>query len=129
MSKEIEQEALNKALSDQFATELGQKAIVSHESLAKGNPEREAYVAELRSCLADMALDLQRVDLAPKEHEYLGSFSVHVYASELLRQFSFVGVTNPHKTTHPIAEAAISKLKQDMNEYFGKKRQKLRSGF
>lgn len=107
-----------------FETDIGQKAIVEHHSL--GGSE---VVAQLREVLVDSALDLQNKKVVHPELEYLGSLSVHVYASQALRQFSFVGITNPHKMTHPVADAAVSKLKQDVREFFRGKRQKLRSGF
>jgi hypothetical protein len=112
----------------QFKSEIGSKAIVQHESLARSE-EQEKYLEGLREVLADSALDLQKIKLVPPSQEYLGSFSVHVYASEALRQFSFVGITNPHKTNHPIAEAAMKKLTEDVNEYFTGRRRKSRSGF
>lgn len=107
-----------------FKSELGTTAIVEHHSL-KDNEHVEA----LKEVLTDMAMDLQRVKIVHEGQEYLGSLSVHVFASEVLRQFSFVGINNTNKMTHPVAEAALSKLKQDVNEFFQGKRQKLRSGF
>lgn len=113
-------------LRSNFTQELGQKAIVEHHVL---DEEEKRYAAELREVLAAMAADLQRVKIVNPGFDYLGSFSVHVFASEIMRAFEFMSITNPHKATHPVADAALRKLTQDVNEHFTGKRQRLRSGF
>jgi len=107
-----------------FESELGAKAIVEHHTIA--NDER---MDQLREVLADIAKDLQAVKKAPPEMQYMGSFSVHVYASEILRMFAFVGVNNPTNCPYELADAALKKLRQDVNEHYKGRRQKLRSGF
>lgn len=109
-----------------FKTEIGSTAQIEHHKLEGAEKE---YMMQLREVLVSIAQDMQDKKIVNEGLEYLGSWSVHVYASELLRAFEFVSLTNPHKATHPIAEAALAKLKQDMNEHYSGKRQKLRSGF
>lgn len=122
----IETGLTNEVMKDKFMTELGQKAIVEHHQM---NEQEKYYVAQLRGVLADSAKDLQKVGIANKGFDYLGSLSVHVYASEVMRAFEFMAITNPFKMTHPVADAALRKLTQDVNEHYTGKRQKLRSGF
>ena len=107
-----------------FDTNLGQKAIVEHHTF-EDKPELE----QLRAVLADMGEDLQRIGVAPKEYNYMGSFSVHVYESNLRGQFAFVSVHHPHKTYFKLAEAAGMKLRGDIQKMFRGTMQKLRSGF
>jgi hypothetical protein len=106
-----------------FDTELGSKAIVEHHAYA--NPE---HAEALRLVLKDIALDLQRVGEVPKEMDYCGSWSVHVFKGGL-NNFAFIGVTNPENSPYIVAEAASKKLFQDIREFYQGKRQKLRSGF
>jgi hypothetical protein len=109
-----------------FKSEIGATAQVEHHKL---EGEDKEYMMQLREVLVSIAQDMQDKKIVNNGFEYLGSWSVHVYASEVLRAFEFVSLTNPHKATHPVAEAALAKLKQDINEHYSGKRQKLRSGF
>jgi len=117
---------MKKTQQDQtFESDLGQKAIVEHVTL-----EQDNYTTELAQVLEDMALDMQKVGKAPKEYEYLGSFAVHIYASSMQGNFAFSGNLNPKPGCHRmLADAALKKLRQDVEEYFTGRRQKLRSGF
>lgn len=106
-------------------TEIGSKALVEHLDL-KNTPEMEA----LREVLSDIGRDLQRIEVAPKDYTYMGSFSVHCYASEGLKgNFAFVSLCHPHKTYFMLAEAAGKKLSGDIQKMFRGSMQKLRSGF
>jgi len=107
-----------------FDSQLGSKAIVEHHQI-----ENDQYTHQLREVLADMGDDLQKSGKVPKGMQYQGSFSVHVYASPILRTFAFAGVNNPGTCHGQLAEAAGMKLNQDIREYFHGKRQKKRSGF
>lgn len=110
-----------------FDSELGGsagKAVIEHHVI-----ENDQYTAELREVLKDMALDLQATGKAPKEMEYCGSFSVHVYKSDILRTFAFAGVTNPGSCHYKLAEAALMKLREDVEEYYSGQRRYKRSGF
>lgn len=106
-----------------FDSELGSKAIVQHYK-SPGDAQSEA----LREVLADIGRDLQTTGKVPKEMEYQGSFSVHVYKGRL-QNFAFAGVNNPGSCHYMMAEAAGKKLAQDIREHFYGSRQKLRSGF
>lgn len=108
-----------------FDTEIQSKAKVEHH-IIESTPQMD----QLRDVLADMGKDLQRIKVAPESMEYMGSFSVHVYASEGLKgTFAFVSVTNPHKTFFKLAEAAGKKLMGDIQQSFTGRFQKKRSGF
>jgi hypothetical protein len=108
-----------------FDSSLQTKARVEHHIL-ENTPE----LTQLREVLADMGKDLQRVGAAPKEMEYMGSFSVHVYASQGLKgTFVFTALTNPHKCFFKLAEAAGRKLMGDIQQQFTGKFTKKRSGF
>lgn len=107
-----------------FDSQLGSRAIVEHHTL-----ENDNYTFQLREVLADMGADLQKAGKVPKGMEYQGSFSVHVYASPILRTFAFAGINHPGTCHGQLAEAAGMKLNQDIREYYQGRRQKLRSGF
>lgn len=121
MKKQIEKDR-----AEQFQKDLGGKAVVEHHSLSG---EEQEHAEKLREVLSDIAKDLQRVRIITPGLEYLGSFSVHVFASEALRSFEFISLTAPNKATHPVAEAALSKLREDVNAHYTGKRRKLRSGW
>jgi len=107
-----------------FKTDIGQKAIVEHHTI-----ENDGYTSQLREVLVDMGRDLQASGKVPKGMEYQGSFSVHVYASTVLRTFAFAGINNPGTCHGQLAEAAGMKLNQDIREHYHGKRQVKRSGF
>ena len=117
---------MSKADNDRktFKTELGSKAVNEHHSIAH-IPE----VAQLREVLKDMGKDLQRVGAAPKEYAYRGSFSMHVYSSAIAGQLAFVGISAPERMPFDLAEAAVDKMRGDIQMMYLGKMQKLRSGF
>lgn len=108
-----------------FNTELETKARVEHHSI-----DNHPVMEQLREVLADMGRDLQDTGIAPKELEYMGSFSVHVYAAQGLKgNYAFVGVTNSGKCFFKLAEAAGRKLMGDIQMMYRGRMQKKRSGF
>lgn len=108
-----------------FDTEIGSKATIEHHAV-----EDTGEITQLREVLEDMGKDLQRVGAAPKEMEYMGSFSVHVYAAQGLKgSFAFVSLTQPGKCFYKLAEAAGKKLQGDIQQTFTGRFQKKRSGF
>ena len=108
-----------------FQTQIDQQPIVEHHTL-ENTPELES----LREVLSDVGHDLQRIKAAPKEMEYLGSFSVHVYGNQGLKgTYAFVALTNPHKCFFKLAEAAGRKLMGDIQLAYRGRFQKKRSGF
>lgn len=108
----------------QFDSDIGSKATVEHHSI-ETTPEMSA----LREVLSDIGKDLQRIRVAPQEFEYMGSFSVHVYASNMKGNYAFVSVSEPGKCFFKLAEAAGQKLRGDIQNMFRGSMQKLRSGF
>lgn len=107
----------------QFNTEIGAKAQVEHHTI-----ENDQYTAELREVLADIGRDLQRTGKVPSVLTYCGSLSVHIYKGGL-KNFAFAGVSNPGECHYLMADAALKKLRQDVEEYYHGRRKKLRSGF
>lgn len=107
----------------QFNTEIGSKATIEHHTI-----ENDQYTTELREVLSDIGRDLQRVGKVPAVLTYCGSFSVHVYKGGL-QNFAFAGVNNPGECHYLMADAALKKLRQDIEEHYKGHRQKLRSGF
>jgi hypothetical protein len=107
-----------------FDTEIGQKAIVEHYKI-----ESDEATDCLREVIADVGRDLQRTRKVPPELEYVASFSVHVYKGAL-NNFAFAGVNSGMtKCPYPLADAALKKLRMDVEEYHRGRRAKLRSGF
>jgi hypothetical protein len=87
-------------------------------------------IEQLREVLSDIGKDLQKIGVAPKGMEYMGSFSVHVYANEGLKgTYAFAALTNPHKCFFKLAEAAGKKLMGDIQMQFTGRFTKKRSGF
>lgn len=107
-----------------FDSNLGSKATVEHHEI-ETTPEMD----QLREVLRDIGKDLQRIEVAPKEYNYMGSFSVHVYESNLRGNFAFASVSSPGECYFKLAEAAGKKLSGDIQKMFRGSHQKLRSGF
>ena len=61
--------------------------------------------------------------------DYVGSLSVHVYKSEILRTAAFATVSNLEGLTFDLADGALRELTGTTLVYYGRSRQKLRSGF
>jgi hypothetical protein len=113
----------DKLFDDQLGGSVG-RAVIEHHEIPN-----DEYTKELRGVLADIGADLQRTKKVPEGMEYQGSFSVHVYASPVLRTFAFAGVNNPQDCHYKLADAALKKLREDVEEYYSGTRRKLRSGF
>lgn len=118
------QSATNELLTDKFKTEIGQKARVERVAI-----ETDEHQEQLRAVLSDIGENLQETGKAPKGMKYLGSFSVHVYHSEILRTAAFSILNNGSGVPFDLADAAMRELNGSVVEYHGKRRQKLRSGF
>lgn len=115
-------EATNELMAKQFETEMGQKVRVERHKMSSDR------IAQLRDVLREMGKDLQAQDVATKDLDYLGSFSVHVYASHALQQMFFHTLTAPDKCNFQIADAAMRELNGSVQEDYGQVRQKRRSG-
>lgn len=104
-----------------FQGELGGKAKVerhdvSNEQAAQGN-------ARLRD-IGEM------LNPIPKHVKYMGSMAVHIYQSEMIGQVFFMGqVSTLSGTPEETASAALSNLRGDAQSYYGRQRQRKRSGF
>lgn len=116
-------DATNRFMAERFQTEMGQRVFVERHKTQ--NDERAAM---LRDVLRDVGRDLQEMDAGTRGLDYLGSFSVHVYASHVLGSMVFQTLTAPDKCTYDIADAALRELNGSVMEDFGHKRQTRRSG-
>lgn len=114
---------LNEALSKNFQTEMGQKVRVERHQIA-GSERKDA----LREVLQDIAKDMQTTGDVPKEMDYLGSFSVHVYYASALNEMAFATLNAPGRCSFNVAEAASAELFGAICEGYGVRRQKKRSG-
>lgn len=121
--KKMQQGLDQEILKEKFIQDLGQKAIVER-TIIDGE-----HMDQLRQVLGDVAADLQRIKAVPEGMKYSGSFSVHVFKSELLRTAAFATVNNLNGCPFDLADAAMRELNGSVKETFGKSRQKLRSGF
>lgn len=114
---------MSDAESKIFAKDLGQSALVERSTI-----ENER-MKELRGVLSDIGRDLERIGAVPKGMKYLGSLSVHTYASEALGTVIYATVSELGGLNFPLADGALRELTGTTAESFGQKRQKLRSGF
>lgn len=110
-------------LTEKFATELGQKARVERTSITN---ER---MTELREVISAVGQDLEEIGAVPKGLTYVGSLSVHVYKSEILKTAAFATVNHLSQMDFSLADGALRELTGSTLEQYGKRRQKLRSGF
>lgn len=109
-------------LKDKFMTEIGQKARVERSEITS------EHMDNLREVLSEIGLNLQQVKAVPNM-EYCGSLSVHVYKSSVLRTAAFATVSVTENLTFDLADAALRELTGSTLSSYGKRRQKLRSGF
>ncbi len=129
MSEKEEREKLikettNEALTSRFIKETGGKGARVERSDLEGE-----HMDRLREVVNEIGENLLECGAVPKGMEYLGSMTVHVYKSEILKTAAFLSLNNL-KSMHPsLADAALRELNGKVKEYHGKSRQKLRSGF
>ena len=120
--EEIIKGMTNEALKDKFQTEMGQKAVVERSEI-----ENER-MHQLREVLADIGRDVAASGEIPKGMEYVGSLSVHVYKSEILRTAAFMQLSNLGTLDYHLADAALRELTGQVYMKFGKEKGKRRSG-
>ena len=114
---------LNDNLKKNFIDELGSKARVERTQLESD------YLDQLREVIADVGRDLEKVGAVPKGMTYRGSLCVHVYTSGILKTAAFATTSPKGSLTVDLADGALRELTGGTMESFGKRRQKLRSGF
>ena len=125
MSKEDSRklvDATQEFLKQKYVTDMGQKVLVERHKIDG------SAVDQLRDVLRDIGKDLQEQGVTTKEIKYLGSFSVHVYYSEIMKRMEFASLTAPDLVHFNVAEDAIRELWGSVCETYGRKRQKRRSG-
>lgn len=115
--------ATDDLLVAKFVQDLGSKVRVDRNQIDN------EHMAELRSVVADVGRDLEKVGAVPRGMAYVGSLSVHVFKSSLLRTMAFATVSELGDMTVDVADGALRELTGTTMATFGKSRQKLRSGF
>lgn len=115
-------EATSTFLKQKYSTEMGQKVLVERHKI------QNSAMSALREVLSDIGKDLQTQRIVTEGIEYLGSFSVHIYYSQVLNRMEFATVTNPGKTPFAVAEDASRELFGSICEDYGHKRPIRRSG-
>ena len=120
----IIKQTTNELLKDKFAAEVGQKAIVQRRTL-----ENDERTEMLREVLRDIAKDMQTTGMVTKGLKYMGSFSVHVFASEVLRTAEFAPLTVTDHCDANLADGAVHALRNSVLLDYGRRMQKKRSGF
>jgi hypothetical protein len=116
------QRATEESMKLKYADQMGQKVLVERTKLDGERTEA------LREVLRDIGRDMQTQKIANEGTEYKGSFSVHVYFSELLKRMDFVVLTAPDAVPFNVAEDACRELFGSICEDFGHKRPVRRSG-
>lgn len=113
----------NDLLTSKFTTELGSKAIVDRTSISS------EHLDQLRNVIADVGRDLQKIGAVPKGMTYIGSLSVHVYTSAILKNAAFATCSPTDNLPSDLADGALRELTGSTMLQYGKKRQTQRSGF
>lgn len=121
--KKLAEEVTSEVLTDKFIQDIGQKAIVERTD-AQGE-----LLDILRREVAEIGEAMSKHGVAPKGMKYEGSLTVHIYTSEILNQAAFVSLNNMSKLHYALADAACREMNQKVKEYWGLRRQKLRSKF
>ena len=84
-------------------------------------------VTKANAMLRDIGADLNPI---PKNLIYKGSMAIHIYQSEIQGHDFFMGQVNTlADTPEETASAALSNLRGDAQNYYGRTRQTKRSGF
>ena len=109
-------------LKSKFTSSVGQKAMIQRSEI---NNER---MEELREVVREIGKDLLECGVAPKGMEYMGSKTVHIYKSEILRDAAFVTVSALDRCTFDLADGGLRELTGNTLLHYGKTRQKRRSG-
>lgn len=117
--KGVDQEALK----SKFIQDVGSKVRVERTKIDN------AKMDQLREVLSEIGQNIVDVGAAPKGMDYLGSFSVHVYKSDILRTIAYVTLNADREITFDVADGAMRELNGNVQESHGRSRQKLRSGF
>ena len=110
-------------LAQKYNSEMGQKAVIQRTKI--DNEKTDA----LKEVLKDIGTDLVTLGEAPSGMPYIGSIAVHIYAAPNLNMHAFIVQKAINSVSEIVASKAIGELKNSVVEYYGHKRQKLRSGF
>lgn len=121
-------EAAIKAVTDElllskFTQDSGQKARVERHDIVN------EHMDQLRDVIADVGENLSEIGAVPKGMEYVGSLSIHVYRSILLKTAAFATVNNLGKMDGSLADGALRELTGSTMLQFGRNRKVRRSGF
>lgn len=111
-------------LKTNFATEIGQKAIVERAEI-----KQDERTEQLGAVLRDIGQDFGATESGLKGMEYWGSVAVHIYAAPVTGIFANVKQIHPTKCPDELLVRAVDDLRRGVLTYVGKQPGKLRSGF
>lgn len=118
----VKRQLLDDHMIKKFNTDMGINATVKRET--KGNSDFKNANLKLRSIGSKMGTR------EFKGYTYIGSAAVHIYQSEILGELGFASqVDTLQDTVEILADKALTALKSDMMNFYGRDRQKKRSGF
>lgn len=128
MSSKDERKALIREVTDdllksKFTSEVGQKARVFRQDI------NNEHMTELREVVSEVGRNLEEIGAVPRGMQYVGSLSIHVFKSEILKTAAFATVSNTEGMPFDLADAALRELTGSTLVSYGKGRKKLRSGF
>lgn len=120
--KKLITEVTNNLLTNKFQTEMGQKALVERSTI------QNEHMDKLRGVIAEVGKNLEEVGAAPKGMTYVGSMSVHIYTSQILRAAAFVQLSELKLVDYNLADGAMREMRDGVLRYYGKATQRRRSG-
>lgn len=116
-------EVTGDALVKKYQDEVGHKAVVQRSVLDNERTD------QLKEVLQDIGRDALAVGFVPKGMEYMGSVAVHIYRAPTLGAVVYFNQTALNECPEQLAGPAVSDLRGAMLSFYGRKRQKKRSGF
>ena len=117
------QAATEEILTKKYVDQVGHKATIQRETLINERTEG------LKEVLQEIGQNASDVGIVPKGMEYVGSVAVHIYQAPNLGTVAHFNQVALNNCPEPLAGPAVSDLRGTMLEYYGRRRQKKRSGF
>lgn len=115
-------------LKDRSHAELAADKQIGQDAQVTREIEFSVHAEQANKALRRAGHDLLIPGGYQQEH-YAGSFAVHMYWSRILNTFTFVVQNCPVETPEWLAGKAVSALRSDIMESYGRKRQTNRAGF
>ena len=120
-----EESKVNEHKKQQFETDMGQKVFVQRDDI-KGE-----LVKRCKDELYTIGKNIQQTDEALKVSDYMGSFTVHIYAAPKSQHIFYVNtmVNGDIECPETVASSAITDLRNYLMKQYGRSPKKKRSGF